>query len=72
MRREEKERAAGYIKDYYRFLGPAAESMAQALPTTVEAIKASIKAFEDVGSDELFLWPCLSDPGQVDRLAELV
>ncbi len=69
---EERERAAGYIEDYYAFLGPAARDMARALPTTPEAIKAGVKGFEDVGSDELILWPCLSDLEQVERLAALV
>ncbi len=68
----ERERAAGYIEDYYAFLGPAARDMARALPTTPEAIKAGVKGFEDVGSDELILWPCLSDLEQVERLAALV
>ena len=34
--------------------------------------KEAIKAFEDIGVDELILWPCIPELDQVDRLAELV
>jgi alkanesulfonate monooxygenase SsuD/methylene tetrahydromethanopterin reductase-like flavin-dependent oxidoreductase (luciferase family) len=65
-------RGAVYLRDYYGFLGPMAERIAGGFPSTVEAVRATIKAFEDVGADELMLWPTIAELDQVDRLAELV
>jgi hypothetical protein len=49
-----------------------ADAMAQSIPVTSDAIKGTIKGFEDVGVDELILWPCTAELGQVDRLADAV
>jgi alkanesulfonate monooxygenase SsuD/methylene tetrahydromethanopterin reductase-like flavin-dependent oxidoreductase (luciferase family) len=65
-------RAGAYIHDYYGFLGPRAEAMANALPLTAEAIRDRIKSYAAAGVDELILWPCIPDPDQVDGLAEIV
>ncbi len=64
-------RAAAYIRDDYSFLGPRAEAMGNALPLTAEAIRDKIKAYA-AAVDELILWPCISDPDQVDGLADVV
>jgi alkanesulfonate monooxygenase SsuD/methylene tetrahydromethanopterin reductase-like flavin-dependent oxidoreductase (luciferase family) len=66
------ERGAVYLRDYYAFTGPYAERIAGGFPSTVEAVRATIKAFEDVGADELVLWPTIAELDQEDRLAELV
>jgi alkanesulfonate monooxygenase SsuD/methylene tetrahydromethanopterin reductase-like flavin-dependent oxidoreductase (luciferase family) len=66
------ERGAAYIRDYYGFLGPMGETMAGALPSTPEAMRSLIKAYEDVGADELLLWPTVAQLDQLDRVAELV
>ena len=66
------ERGAAYLRHYYAFLGPMAETIAGGIPTTPEAIKGEIGAFRDVGMDELLLWPTADDLDQVDRLADLV
>lgn len=66
------ESGRAYLRDYYAFIGPAVDGMAQALPTTPEAIKGAIQAFKDVGLDELMLWPTVADLDQLDRLAELL
>jgi alkanesulfonate monooxygenase SsuD/methylene tetrahydromethanopterin reductase-like flavin-dependent oxidoreductase (luciferase family) len=66
------ERAGAYIKNYYAFLGQMADQMAASLPTTPEAVKATIQAFQDIGVDELILWPCIADLDQVDRLIDLL
>jgi alkanesulfonate monooxygenase SsuD/methylene tetrahydromethanopterin reductase-like flavin-dependent oxidoreductase (luciferase family) len=65
-------RAAGYIRDYYAFLGPMVEGFAASVPSTPEAIKGAIQAYESVGMDELVLWPCIPETDQVERLADLV
>lgn len=42
-----------------------------ALPSSGEWIETYLQAFEAVGCDELFLFPCSPDPEQVDLLAEV-
>ncbi len=65
-------RAGAYIRDYYGFMGPRAENMANALPLSAEAIKNRLKQYADAAVDEVILWPCIPDLDQVDRLAEVV
>jgi alkanesulfonate monooxygenase SsuD/methylene tetrahydromethanopterin reductase-like flavin-dependent oxidoreductase (luciferase family) len=66
------EQASAYIEHYYRFLGPIAAQIASGVPTTPEAVRDTIKAFADIGADELILWPCIAELEQVSRLAELI
>jgi hypothetical protein len=35
-------------------------------------VEATVKAFEEIGADELILGPTVSDPAEIDRLAEVV
>lgn len=64
-----RERAGEYLHNYY---GPMAERMVQGLSVTAQAIQDKIHAFEDIGADELVLWPTIPELDQVDRLAELI
>ena len=66
------DRGADYIRDYYAFMGPAAEHLAQSILTTREAVEGVIQGFTDIEMDELILWPTVPDLDQVDRLAEIV
>jgi alkanesulfonate monooxygenase SsuD/methylene tetrahydromethanopterin reductase-like flavin-dependent oxidoreductase (luciferase family) len=66
------ERAGEYIRHYYASAGPIADTLANAVPSTPDAIKATIGAFADIGADELVLAPCIPEVDQVDRLAEIV
>ncbi len=66
------ERGGVYLRDYYSFLGPMGEMIAQSLPATPEAVKGMIQAFVDAGADELVLWPTIAEVDQVDRLTDLV
>jgi len=66
------ERASEYIRNYYAFIGPMADQIANSVPSTPEALKAAIQAFADVGVDELICWPCIAELDQVDRLADLI
>jgi alkanesulfonate monooxygenase SsuD/methylene tetrahydromethanopterin reductase-like flavin-dependent oxidoreductase (luciferase family) len=66
------ERSAPFLRSYYGFLGPVAENMIKALPTTVEAIRDVIAGYAAIGMDELIAWPCIADLDQVERLADLV
>jgi len=65
------EEAANYIRDYYSFMGPAAENMARAIPSTPAALKAAIQGFEAIGADELIMWPCIPELDQVDLAADI-
>ncbi|GAC1567863.1 MAG: LLM class flavin-dependent oxidoreductase [Ktedonobacteraceae bacterium] len=62
-------RGGDYIRHYY---GPWGERIAQTLPTTLEEIKGAIKAYTDIGTDELILWPCTTDLDQIDQLADML
>jgi alkanesulfonate monooxygenase SsuD/methylene tetrahydromethanopterin reductase-like flavin-dependent oxidoreductase (luciferase family) len=65
-------RGAAYIRDYYGFLGPMVEGFAASIPSSPEAVKGVIDAYQAVGMDELVLWPCVPELDQVDRLAALL
>ena len=67
-----KERASAYLRNYYVMLGPMVDTMIHNLPLTVDEIKARIQAYEDIGADEVIIWPCTSDLEQVDQLAEVI
>ena len=64
------EGAASYLKDYYGFLGPWADRIAESAPTSPEALKGVAAAFEDLGVDELICDPTIARLDQVDRLAD--
>jgi alkanesulfonate monooxygenase SsuD/methylene tetrahydromethanopterin reductase-like flavin-dependent oxidoreductase (luciferase family) len=66
------ERAGAYIRDYYAFMGPMADTLAQSVPSSPDAIKGAIQGLADAGMDELVCWPCVAELDQVDRLADLV
>ncbi len=66
------ERMPVFIRDYYAFLGPNVENMVKNIPTTPEGVERTIRAYAEVGMDELVFWPTLSDLDQVERLAEVV
>jgi alkanesulfonate monooxygenase SsuD/methylene tetrahydromethanopterin reductase-like flavin-dependent oxidoreductase (luciferase family) len=65
--------SAAYVRDYFSVLGPAAaEEFAQGTPSNEKAIKEAVQIFEDFGVDEFILNPTVTDPVQVDRLADVV
>ena len=62
--------AREYIIHYYGFeLG---ERMLPSIPTTPDKIKDTIRAYNDIGVDELILWPTATYVEQVPRMADLV
>src|SRR6266487_271861 len=67
-----KEGGGAYLRSYYSFMGPMVEPMINNLPITIEAIKERIRAYADIGADEVILWPCTPDLEQLDQLAVLV
>jgi len=64
--------ADGYLNDYYAFLGDYADQIARSAATDPETVKQYVSAFDAAGCDELILFPCDPDPGQVDLLADAV
>jgi alkanesulfonate monooxygenase SsuD/methylene tetrahydromethanopterin reductase-like flavin-dependent oxidoreductase (luciferase family) len=68
-----EDQSRGYLLDYYGFLGPEmAEMIAGGAHRTPAAIRDVVAAFAAAGIDELVLDPTVSDPAQVDLLAEAV
>jgi alkanesulfonate monooxygenase SsuD/methylene tetrahydromethanopterin reductase-like flavin-dependent oxidoreductase (luciferase family) len=61
-----------YLRDYYEFLGPYADQIAEGALRTPAAIRDTVAAFTDAGFTELYLDATVSSPDQVDRLAEIV
>lgn len=62
--------SAAYIRNYYGFIGPAVEGMAQSVPSTPAVVEGLIASFDAIGLDELILWPCIANLDQVDLLAD--
>ena len=61
-----------YLLDYYGFLGDAAAMVAGSAATDAATVAGYVEAFRQAGCDELVLFPCDPDPGQVDLLADAV
>lgn len=63
-------RSAEYILDYHAPLGPMAQMMAAGVVSSPQVVKDKIKAFEDIGTDEVLFIPCIPELDQVRRLAD--
>jgi alkanesulfonate monooxygenase SsuD/methylene tetrahydromethanopterin reductase-like flavin-dependent oxidoreductase (luciferase family) len=68
----EDDRALAYMRDYYAFVGPFAEKIAEGLLRTPQQIAGQVRGYAEAGCDELVLLPAVADLEQVDRLAEVV
>ncbi len=66
------ERGGAFIRDYYSMMGPRVEGMVASLLTTPEAVRGVIRAFADIGTDEVILWPTTPDLEQIDELADII
>jgi hypothetical protein len=69
LRDDGLERATEYLSDYYGDFGP---QIAQWIPTDPNAVRETVKKFEDFGFDELMLDPTTNDLTEVDRAADAV
>jgi alkanesulfonate monooxygenase SsuD/methylene tetrahydromethanopterin reductase-like flavin-dependent oxidoreductase (luciferase family) len=65
-----RERADSYLRDYYAFAGAYADTAAAAAATDASTVAAHVEQFAAAGCDELICFPCDTDPGQVDLLAD--
>jgi alkanesulfonate monooxygenase SsuD/methylene tetrahydromethanopterin reductase-like flavin-dependent oxidoreductase (luciferase family) len=61
-----------YLRDYYAFTGPFAEKIAAGNLTSGRAVKDFVRGYEEAGCDHLVLLPTVSDPAQLDRLADVL
>jgi alkanesulfonate monooxygenase SsuD/methylene tetrahydromethanopterin reductase-like flavin-dependent oxidoreductase (luciferase family) len=62
----------GSIGSYYAFAADYAEMVMAGAAKGEEAVKERVRAFEEVGCDELIMCPASADPAQVDKLAAVV
>jgi alkanesulfonate monooxygenase SsuD/methylene tetrahydromethanopterin reductase-like flavin-dependent oxidoreductase (luciferase family) len=70
---DEPEAAAqSSIGSYYAFAPDYAEMMVAGAAKGEDEVEERVRAFEEVGCDELIMCPASSDPAQVDRLAAVV
>ena len=66
-----RDKARSYIHEYYGQMGEEIATMiAESVAVDEETIAGYAQAFEDAGADEVVFFPCSTDPGQVDGLAE--
>jgi alkanesulfonate monooxygenase SsuD/methylene tetrahydromethanopterin reductase-like flavin-dependent oxidoreductase (luciferase family) len=65
-----RERADWYLRDYYAFAGAYADHAVAAAATDASAVAEYVEQFAAAGCDELVCFPCDTDPGQVDLLAD--
>ncbi len=66
------DRTAESIRSYYAFRGEAARTMEVNVPSTKKTLRDAVRAYEEIGCDELVLEPGHADLEQIDRLAEFV
>ncbi len=67
-----EQEARKYLLHYYDPMGSdTAQQIADSVMTSEEAISGAIGAFADAGVDEFILDPAVSDPKQVDLLADI-
>jgi alkanesulfonate monooxygenase SsuD/methylene tetrahydromethanopterin reductase-like flavin-dependent oxidoreductase (luciferase family) len=66
------EAGRAYMRDYYAFVGPFAERIAEALLTTPQDVVQFVRGYSEAGCDELILMPATADLDQLDRLAEVI
>lgn len=64
--------ARASIHAYYAFTGDMADAIAQGVHTSPESVRDAVKAFADIGADELILNPGIPNTDEVKRLAEVV
>lgn len=66
-----EEAAESYLRDYYGFLGEEiAGYIVQGAAKSDDALRGMLDAYRGAGCDELILFPCSIDVGQVDALAD--
>lgn len=66
-----REKALGNMAAYYAAGGPDfVRTMQENLVASEEGVRDAVRGIAETGADELFLWPAVDDPGQVERIAK--
>jgi alkanesulfonate monooxygenase SsuD/methylene tetrahydromethanopterin reductase-like flavin-dependent oxidoreductase (luciferase family) len=68
---ERKAKAVEYLLDYYSYLGPKAQFLANSVVSTEERLREVVDGFRAAGCDELLLFPCTGDPEHLDLIAKV-
>jgi len=68
--RDAAARSTAYLLEYHASLGPMAHQMATFVLSSPAEIKANIRAFKELGTDELILMPCIPELDQVHMLED--
>jgi alkanesulfonate monooxygenase SsuD/methylene tetrahydromethanopterin reductase-like flavin-dependent oxidoreductase (luciferase family) len=67
------DKGRGNVRDYYSISGAdLADFVAGAVSDGADEVRTTLKAFEDLGADELIFNPTTDDPAEIARLAEVV
>ena len=66
------DRTAESVRSYYAFRGDVARTMEINVPSTKRTLREAVRAYEEIGCDELVLEPGHADLEQIDRLADFV
>lgn len=66
------EGAIAFGRKYYAFMGANVDRRTAAILKTPAEIRGAVRAFEDIGTDELTFSPGVWDLEQLDRLAEVI
>jgi alkanesulfonate monooxygenase SsuD/methylene tetrahydromethanopterin reductase-like flavin-dependent oxidoreductase (luciferase family) len=67
-----REQAQRYLLDYYSFIGRKAEMAVRSVITDTQQLRDFAAGYRAAGCDELILFPCVTDPGQADVIADAV
>lgn len=65
-----EEHARRYLSDYYGFVGDFVDRIVGSALTTPQQVAAAVAGFTAAGCDELILFPCNPDVGQVALIAD--
>jgi alkanesulfonate monooxygenase SsuD/methylene tetrahydromethanopterin reductase-like flavin-dependent oxidoreductase (luciferase family) len=60
------------VHDYYSNLGKMAATFSAGVHGTPDAVRETVKAFEEIGADELIFNPATEDIDEIARLADIV
>ncbi|WP_240135262.1 LLM class flavin-dependent oxidoreductase [Streptomyces sp. MUM 178J] len=64
-----RETAESYLRAYYSFIGPKAEMAAKAVITNASQLRDTAAAYAEAGCEELLVFPCTAQAGQLELLA---
>jgi alkanesulfonate monooxygenase SsuD/methylene tetrahydromethanopterin reductase-like flavin-dependent oxidoreductase (luciferase family) len=68
----EVDKGRSNVHDYYSLSGSFADEVAANLSGSADAVRASLKAFADIGATDMIFNPGTDDLDEIERLAEIV